>query len=239
MNELLAIAKQPAPGLTKTRLTPPLNPAAAAELYEAFLRDTLDLIRSVPAAQPGVLYLPATARDYFYTLAPDCSLLLQEGDDLGARLDNAFAYCLTQRAAAKVVIMDTDSPTLPAAYLAEAFSLLDTADLVLGPCDDGGYYLIGLKRPAPRLLREVTMSTPHVVRDTLVLATALGLRPALLPPWYDVDTASELDRLAQELARLPADRAPHTRRTLARLLPPPLAGLEAGRAIPGVYPRPE
>lgn len=231
MNSLLAIAKQPTPGRTKTRLTPPLSRMAAAELYEAFLCDTLDLIRTVAGTLPVVLYLPDTAHAYFHSLAPDCLLLAQEGNDLGARLDNAFTHCLTQRAAGKAVIMDTDSPTLPASYLAQAFALLDTADVVLGPCDDGGYYLIGLTRPAPRLLRNVIMSTPHVVRETLALAAAEGLQTALLPGWYDVDTVAELERLVLDVAQLPPDRAPHTRQALSRLLPPQFNASIASRSI--------
>jgi rSAM/selenodomain-associated transferase 1 len=228
MNDLLAIAKQPSPGQTKTRLSPPLSLPAAAELYEAFMRDTLDLLPTVPCAQPGLLYWPDTARGYFQALAPRLFLLPQDGDGLGARLDNALTHCLTQRGAGKAVIVDTDSPTLPAAHLTQAFALLDTADVVLGPCDDGGYYLIGLTRPAPRLLREVTMSTPRVVEETLALAATEGLAAALLPVWYDVDTVAELERLRQDLARLPLHRAPHTRQALARLLPSPLAPVETG-----------
>jgi glycosyltransferase A (GT-A) superfamily protein (DUF2064 family) len=87
--------------------------------------------------------------------------------------------------------------------------------VVLGPCDDGGYYLIGLKRPQPRLLREVQMSTPFVMRDTLALADSLGLRVALLPPWYDVDTMTELERLRAELAEADQHTAIHTRALLA------------------------
>jgi glycosyltransferase A (GT-A) superfamily protein (DUF2064 family) len=112
--------------------------------------------------------------------------------------------------------MDSDSPTLPVAYVSEAFSRLqEGADVVLGPCDDGGYYLIGLKQPQPRLLREVQMSTPTVLRDTLAIAEELGLRVVLLPTWYDVDTAAELQRLRQELATMSANDgsspARHTR----------------------------
>ncbi len=111
--------------------------------------------------------------------------------------------------------MDSDSPTLPAAYVAEAFARLDGPDdVVLGPCDDGGYYLIGLKRPQPRLLREVQMSTPFVVRDTLALAEEMGLRVALLPTWYDVDTIAELARLRTELAESAKQTARHTRTLL-------------------------
>jgi len=89
-------------------------------------------------------------------------------------------------------------------------------DVVIGPCDDGGYYLIGFKRPAPRLLREVQMSTPNVVRDTLALAAEEGRRVHLLPAWYDVDDATSLARLQAELAHLPETVAAHTRSFLVK-----------------------
>lgn len=207
---LLVVAKQPAAGQTKTRLCPPLDGKTAADLYACFLRDTLDLMRRVPGVRREVGYLPAGAEGYFRALAPDMALRLQRGADLGERLDHLLTATLAE-GAQKAVVMDSDSPTLPAAYVAQAFAQLDTHDVVLGPCDDGGYYLIGLRQPQPRLLREVTMSTPRVVLDTLAIADELGLRTALLPGWYDVDTAAELTRLSAELVESPPDVAAHTR----------------------------
>jgi hypothetical protein len=214
---LLVVAKQPAAGQTKTRLCPPLDSATAAALYECFLRDTLALMRQVPTARPSIAYLPADAEPYFRALAPDMGLTPQRGADLGERLANLLDDALAA-GATQAVVMDSDSPSLPVAYLAEAFAALDgSADLVLGPCDDGGYYLIGLKRSEPRLLREVQMSTPRVVQETLALAAELGLRTALLPTWYDIDTVAELWRLQQELALASAERCPATREFLARM----------------------
>lgn len=116
--------------------------------------------------------------------------------------------------------MNSDSPSLPIASLRQAFTELDQGcDVVLGPCDDGGYYLIGLRQPQPRLLHEVRMSTPTVVAETLALAHAMGLRTALLPPWYDVDTATELWRLRDELRTAPPHVCPATRLMLAELTP--------------------
>lgn len=210
MRSLLVVAKRPAAGQTKTRLCPPLTAEAAAALYECFLRDTLDIMRAVPGATCGIGYLPEAAVNYFRALAPDMALAPQRGANLGERLDHLLTDAL-DAGAQQAVVMDSDSPTLPAAYVAEAFVRLDGPDdVVLGPCDDGGYYLIGLKRPQPRLLREVQMSTPFVVRDTLALARELGLRAALLPTWYDVDTAAELDRLRVELAGPSTTTARHT-----------------------------
>ena len=221
---LLVIAKRPAPGHTKTRLSPTLLPAQAADLYECFLRDTLDVSRAVPAVTRFVHYSPDNAWDYFQQLAPDFELRPQVGADLGERLDQVLTGCLAD-GFQQAVIMDSDSPTLPPAYVERAFSSLESADVVLGPCEDGGYYLIGLKAPQPRLLREVPMSTAAVLRDTMALAAQAGLRVALLPSWYDVDTAVELERLRQDLAGRSNGSAPHTRAYLSQLAP---AALPAG-----------
>ena len=209
-NALLVVAKRPAPGRTKTRLTPPLLPEQAAALYECFLRDTLDLVRRLPGVTPAIAYLPAEERAYFEALAPDFELVLQEGDALGERLDSALTRLLVA-GYQHVAIMNSDGPTVPPACLTGAFdALAGGADVVLGPCDDGGYYLIGLKLPAPRLLREVRMSTPDVLADTLAIAAEDGLTVELLPTWYDVDDAESLERLKAELAGAPAHVAPHT-----------------------------
>lgn len=211
---LLMVAKRPAPGRTKTRLTPPLMPEQAAALYECFLRDTVELMRQVPGVQPAIAYLPAEERAYFEALAPGFELIRQQGNDLGERLDNALNHYLS-RDYTRVTIMNSDGPNLPVAFVAGAFQALDDgADVVLGPSDDGGYYLIGLKRPAPRLLREVRMSTPEVLADTLHLAAQENLRVALLPAWYDVDDSDSLARLRAELAEAPSGVARHTRAML-------------------------
>lgn len=219
-NALLVVAKRPAAGQTKTRLSPPLEPRAAAALYECFLRDTLELVRQVPFVRPVIAYSPQGEEAYFHRLAPGFELLLQTGDSLGARLDHATTTYL-RRGCRGVVIMDSDSPTLPAVYLSQAFEALarPDVDVVIGPCEDGGYYLIGIKRLAPRLLREVRMSTPRVTRDTLALAEQDDLRVHLLPAWYDVDDSASLERLRSELAKTDNNStlavAPFTRRFLS------------------------
>ena len=214
---LYVVAKQPAAGQTKTRLCPPLNGEEAASLYSAFLADTLDIMRSVPGVQRGIAYLPHDARSYFHSLAPEMDLLLQQGETLGERLDALITHALAN-GAIQAVVMDSDSPTLPPEYVAQAFEMLDGgADAVFGPCRDGGYYLVGMARPLPALPREVQMSTPTVLVDTLAIAARDGARVALLPEWYDVDTGAELSHLAQELRRANKTMAQHTRRSLAAL----------------------
>jgi rSAM/selenodomain-associated transferase 1 len=213
---LMVVAKQPAVGQTKTRLCPPLSGDEAAAIYECFLRDTLDLVRAAcqhMALDPIICYLPAESESYFRQLAPGFALQLQEGRDLSERLAHATTTCLSRYDQA--VIMDSDSPTLATAHLCEAFTALDNADVSLGPCDDGGYYLIGLKRPAPDLFLKVQMSTSQVVTETLAIASALNLRVALLPGSFDVDYVADLQRLAAALDQLPASIAAHTRAFVA------------------------
>jgi Uncharacterized protein conserved in bacteria len=211
-NALIVVAKRPTPGKTKTRLSPPLTPQLASALYECFLFDTLDQMRLVLEAQHVIAYLDEP--DYFQRLAPDFELTPQEGNDLGERLDRALTSYLS-RGYERVVIMDSDSPTLPPDYLSQAFGVLsDGADVVLGPCEDGGYYLIGIKKPRPRLLREVHMSTPTVAAETIALAKEEGLNLVTLPTWYDVDDVSSLARLIKEIGRLESSAPLHTRRFL-------------------------
>ena len=215
---LLVVAKQPSPGQTKTRLCPPLTSEQAASLYECFLRDTINLIRAARQQidfEPLLVYLPLGSETYFRTLASDFALLLQQGDDLSERLNHATSHVLRQ-GYDQVVIMDSDSPTLPPEHLVQSFTALAEADVSLGPCDDGGYYLIGLKQPAPPLFLNVTMSTDHVTADTLAQARALNLTTALLPIGYDIDYVTDLQRLAAELTTLSSSIAAHTRAFLAR-----------------------
>jgi len=218
---LVVVAKRPAAGSTKTRLCPPLTGEQAAQLYECFLLDTLEIMRRVPDVERIIAYLPegmpagmpVGTEDYFNALAPDMRLTPQRGDTLGERLDNLLVDELLT-GAARVVVVNSDGPTLSPDYLRCAFSELTYADLVLGPSEDGGYYLVGTKNPRLRLFHQVQMSTPQVFADTLALAERYGLSVSLTPAWYDVDTIQDLRRLGQELSSLSNGVAPHTRRWL-------------------------
>jgi uncharacterized protein len=199
-NTLLVVAKQPVPGQTKTRLCPPLSPDHAAELYECFLRDTLDIMRQVNGVHCVIGFLPEDAQSYFGQLAPDMQLISQFGASLGERLDHLLSEALVN-GSQRAVVMDSDSPTLPVEYISQAFDELSHSDVVLGPTLDGGYYLIGMKQPQPHLLRQVQMSTHHVLDDTLALAKSTGLTVSLLPAWHDVDTIDDLYQLDEEILR--------------------------------------
>lgn len=213
---LIVMAKQPFPGRTKTRLTPPLSAGASADLYTCFLRDVIDLACSLPHVTPFIAYAPVDAEPFFREFAADIQLIPQVGNTLGERLEFVLTSLL-DAGFEHVAAMNSDSPNLPQRFLAEAFERLDEpdTDVVLGPCEDGGYYLIGWNRPNPRLVREVTMSTPHVLQDTLAIAAEENLRVCLLPTWYDVDSESELLRLRDEFEQVSAES--HTRAFLRDL----------------------
>lgn len=212
------MAKRPFPGRTKTRLTPYFSKEAAASLYECFLQDMLNIVRSVPNITPFIAYAPNDAETvaYFCEMAPDFERMPQLGATLGERLDTVLSSSL-QNGFDQVAAINSDSPTLPANYLADAFTRLDDpeTDVVFGPCEDGGYYLIGWKRPYPHLVRDVQMSTTHVLQDSLAIAATDNLRVSLLPSWYDVDEISEIERLRLGLFA-GKEFAPHTYRFLMR-----------------------
>jgi rSAM/selenodomain-associated transferase 1 len=214
---LIVMAKEPKAGGTKTRLSPPLTSQGAAELYQCFLMDTLELMRRLDGVRPIVAYLPFEAESYFQRIAPPgFDFIPQVGADLGERLDNVMTHCL-QGGFDQAAVMDSDSPTLPLALLQQAFrDLADPGvDAVLGPCDDGGYYLVGLKSPCPALFRGVVMSTETVAEETLKRAQEQGLEMVCLPRWYDVDTYEDLQRLVDELDSRPDQVAEHTRTFLS------------------------
>lgn len=214
---LAVMAKEPVAGTTKTRLCPPLTPEEATDCYTSLLLDTLDLMASVEGADPLIAYWPPRAWGYFRDIAPDgFDFLPQVNSELSLGLKHVVASCLS-RGYDEVVVMNSDGPTLPVIRLRDAFASLDDeqVDAVLGPSEDGGYYLIGLKRACPELF-DVEMSTSRVLEHTLARADALGLRVVCLPPWYDVDTVEDLRRLAEELLTLPGYVAGNTREFLQR-----------------------
>jgi rSAM/selenodomain-associated transferase 1 len=213
---LIVMAKQPFPGRTKTRLTPPLSAVESADLYACFLQDVIALASSVPGVTPFIAYAPVDAEAFFREFAPDVQLIPQVGDTLGERLEYVLT-CLLDAGFEHVAAMNSDSPNLPLRFLSKAFDQLAEPgmDVVLGPCEDGGYYLIGWNRPNPRLVREVKMSTPNVLQDTLAIAAEEKLRVRLLPSWYDVDSEAELLRLRDDLELDSAES--HTRAFLQNL----------------------
>jgi rSAM/selenodomain-associated transferase 1 len=170
-------------------------------------------VRTLDGAVPAVVYAPDEARAFFEALAPGAAPFPQRGDDLGARMARAFDELLALDVGGAILI-GSDAPTLPRATLGQAVAAIAGADVVLGPSDDGGYYLIGLRAPRPDLFAGIAWSTETVFAATIDRARAARLSTAILPSWFDVDTPGDLDRLVSSLAD-PGTRAPHTRRVLA------------------------
>jgi rSAM/selenodomain-associated transferase 1 len=223
------MAKAPVAGQVKTRLCPPLSAEDAAELSRCFLLDKVAQVLQVVRAEPVVAYAPEEAAAVFETLAPGFRLLPQRGGDLTARLLSILERLFADGYDAAVLI-DSDTPTLPVGLLDEAVRLVASGehDLVLGPSDDGGYYLIGLRRLRPELFEGMPWSTPAVLEETRRRAEALGLRTARLAPWYDVDTTVDLARLTAELAGEPGGGARRTREFLLGRLAGRTAGAQEG-----------
>jgi rSAM/selenodomain-associated transferase 1 len=192
----------PGAGPVKSRLHGALTPAQATALYRCFLLDRLDALAALPGVAPVVAFTPPEAGAQMAALAPaGFRLVAQEGAGLTERLTRLFAELLGEGHAAALA-MDSDSPTLPMAWVGEGARALAAAeaDVVVGPSDDGGYYLIGMRAPRPELFEAMPWSTSAVLATTLERARALGLAVRLLPGWFDVDTADDLRRLRAELA---------------------------------------
>jgi rSAM/selenodomain-associated transferase 1 len=206
------MAKAPQVGDVKTRLCPPLTFEAAAALYRGFLLDTIAKIASLDRAQPVMSYAPASGEMFFSELVPDWTRLPQDGVDLGARMHNCFTQLLMQ-GYDHVLLTGSDLPTLPRHILNQAIHLAadPQIDVILGPSEDGGYYLIGLRTPCPALFESMIWSTSEVLVETVRRATRLGLHIAYLPTWYDIDTPADLIRLQAALTQPYTHALHHTR----------------------------
>jgi uncharacterized protein len=242
------MTKAPQAGRVKTRLVPPLTAEEAAELNKCFLRDTAAAISSACSRRPvdnaentrqirhpyashseaataacGVaVYTPIGAEAAYGNILPaDFSLLPQRGDKFGERLYFAIED-LFKCGFESVCLIDSDSPTVPAENFIEAAELLSTSEdrVVLGPSEDGGYYLIGLKKLHRHLFEQIDWSTERVLHQTSQRANEIGLELKLLPTGYDVDDAASLRRLCDELLAENSDNsiAPNTRTFLASLI---------------------
>jgi len=227
---LAVMAKAPHPGKVKTRLSPPLTLDQSAALNICFLRDTTQNIAEVAMtvmASGLISYTPVGDEGLFEGLLPnDFKLIPQRGDGFGERLLAAAEDILACGFGA-VCLIDSDSPTVPAS----AFQLAVTAlgrpgdRIVLGGSEDGGYYLIGLKKPHHEPFANIHWSTSMVYKETALAITSAGIELVELPLWYDVDDGETLNLLCDELlgrkppnfARVPGYPALHTREFLHHL----------------------
>ena len=207
------MAKAPRAGFAKTRLCPPLRPEQAAALSAAFLRDITENI-ALAARQASIAgyiaYAPSGQEALFAGhIADGTELLLADGSPLMPPDVQGFGRCLLHailallaRGHQAAVVLNADGPTLPTVLLVRAATALaqDGDRVVLGPADDGGYYLLGMKAAHAHLFADITWSTGDVADTTRLRATQLGLEVVELPTWYDVDDQAGLDRLLEETA---------------------------------------
>lgn len=199
-------AKYWEPGRVKTRLGEQIGMVQASRIYQGFLTTLIQRLTPVGDCR-HLVFSPPERLTEFSRLTRECGagdlspweLIPQSGSDLGERLQN---YCKAafDRGCSQLVVLGTDSPNLPLAYVEAAFQSLEHHDLVLGPAEDGGYYLIGLNAPQPFLFEGIPWSTSETLSATLATASRQSLTVNQLPIWYDVDDKSTLIRLSDELA---------------------------------------
>jgi hypothetical protein len=229
---IAVMAKAPRPGHAKTRLVPPLDAEGAAALSAAFLRDTTENIALAARRAPiagAIAYAPAGSEALFDgVLAAGTGFVLANGALPMPRRVEGFGRSLLHAAQSlfasgygSVCLLNSDSPTLPTDYLCRAVAACAAAPgrVVLGPAEDGGYYLIGMTKPHAVLFEDIAWSTDQVAAQTRARAHASGLTVVELPRWYDVDDRVSLERLRQDVRSPPpgAFHAPATAACLARL----------------------
>lgn len=216
MRVLGLMAKFWEPGAVKTRLAARIGAERAALVQRSLLRALTERLADC-GDRRFVVYSPAERREDFAELAgPAWDLVPQATGDLGARMADFFEGHLASTSPTsppRVVLLGADSPNLPLARVEAAWDALTEADVVLGPSDDGGYYLVGLARHLPPIFADMPWSTAEVWPRTIVRLEQAGARYRTLEPWYDVDEWDELERLRDELRQPGAE----TDSALARL----------------------
>ena len=197
-NCVVLFVKAPTPGRVKTRLCPPLSHEQAAELYQSFTKDTIDRLNENPfhcliAYDPNEEF-PTPAWTGF-----DLPWFPQVGADLGERLQHAFQTAF-DREFSRILALGTDSPGFGIDQISQAFDQLASADVVMGPALDGGYYLIGLAKPCPALFEHIAWSSPEVARQTRERVKQHKLSLAEIASFHDVDTYLDLKNLHERFS---------------------------------------
>lgn len=209
---LVIMAKAPRPGTVKTRLASSFSPEAVTDFYCCLLQDTLALARSLSGVQISIMCPEPDVKELAQLAGDDVKVVAQNGEGLAAGLTSVFARFARDHQR-RTIAFNGDSPHLPPSILERAFEILSAHDLVVGPTHDGGYYLVGAKAPYPALFAHDGMGTTSALETLLSRARTLGLSVGLANPFYDIDVAEDLTRLAEELRAAP-ERAPRTARWL-------------------------
>ena len=205
---LVIMAKAPRPGAVKTRLAPRLSASDLIAFYCCLLDDTLTLARSLGDVEVAIMCPGSDTNELAQLAGKNASVVAQKGDGLAAGLTSVFALFPGDRQR-RTVAFNSDSPHLPRSVLEDAFETLAAHDVIVGPTHDGGYYLVGAKAEHPTLFANDSMGTSSALERLLCRARALQLSVGLADPFWDIDIADDLTRLAAELRLAPA-RAPRT-----------------------------
>lgn len=210
---LVIMAKAPKPGAVKTRLAPSLSLPAVTALYSSLLQDTVALAQSLRGVDVALMCPGSDVDELVRLLGHATRIVAQKGKGLAAGLTSVFRdFAASDQH--HVIAFNSDSPHLPAAILERAFQILAAHDVVIGPTHDGGYYLVGANTAYPTLFENDGMGTTSALERLATRARVLELSTGLTEPFYDIDVADDLIRLAREL-RLAPERAPRTAAWLA------------------------
>ena len=209
---LVIMAKAPRPGEVKTRLTSSLSPAAVTAFYCCLLDDTLALARSLSDVEVAIMCPDSDVNELAHLAGNKAKVVAQKGKGLAAGLTSVFEH-FAEAHQRRTIAFNSDSPHLPRFVLEDAFETLVAHDVVVGPTHDGGYYLVGAKAFHPTLFANDGMGTSSALERLLSRTRGLELSVGLTTPFYDIDVAEDLSRLAAEL-RLAPTRAPRTARWL-------------------------
>ena len=205
---LVIMAKAPKPGMVKTRLTASLPSSAVTALYRCLLEDTLALAMSLTRVEVAVMCPEPDQNELAHLVGSTVQVVAQKGEGLVAGLTSVFRH-FTAAGGQHVIAFNSDSPHLAPSVLENAFEILATHDVVVGPTHDGGYYLVGAKASYPSLFEGDGMGTRSALDRLLTRTKALELSTGFTKPFYDIDIASDLLLLARELRLAPA-KAPRT-----------------------------
>ena len=205
---LVIMAKAPKPGMVKTRLSSSLPSPAVTSLYCCLLEDTIALAKSLTSVEVAVMCREPDKQELADLLGNTVQIVAQKGDGLAAGLISVFRHFATSPGQ-QVIAFTSDSPHLAPAVLNSAFEILAKHDVVVGPTHDGGYYLVGAKAAHPSLFEGDGLGTKSALDRLLTRTRTLQLSTGFTEPFYDIDVADDLIRLARELRLAPA-RAPRT-----------------------------
>lgn len=190
---LIVFVKAPIKGKVKTRLSPYLSDEEILRLYKSFLTMITERCSRLRGADRFLGCTPTENDDFLLSLADKYGYgcFKQRGRSLGQRIINAFKEYFN-KGYKKVVIIGSDSPTIPLEYIRDAFNLLNRREFILGPCNDGGYYIVGARRPYEDIFKGIPWDTSDVLNKTLDRLNSRGIDYFLLPFWYDVDRIEDL-----------------------------------------------